>query len=128
MHKLYNISQSMSDLAISSLILSPRLHDKGIINRDADDLVDTLCFQVGSSFKVPWQVGLAAARCESSGHPKDHNLAHRTLTFANGQMGEKCMRPSCQHIVLPSRLCCRVSFQREQQKGFCPPQQLEPLH
>ena len=80
-----NHAKAFSNLAISTLILSPRLHDKGVVNRDADNLIDTLCLQVGSSFNVPWQVGLAAARSESSRHPKDHNLDHRTLMVNGGK-------------------------------------------
>ena len=75
--------KALSNLAISPLILSPSLHDKGIVNRDADDLVDTLCLHIGSSFNIPWQVGLAAARSESSWHPEDHNLAQTTALMVN---------------------------------------------
>ena len=77
--------QTSSDLSISSLILSPGLHDERVVNRDAHDLVDALPLQVSSSFNIPRQVGLAAARGESSWHPEDYNLAHTTLIFANDE-------------------------------------------
>ena len=83
-----NHAKALSNLAISTLILSPRLHDKGVVNRDADYLVDTLGLQVCSGFNIPWQVGLAAARSESSWYSEDHNLAHRIMTFPR-KMGEK---------------------------------------
>ena len=77
-----HIAQASFNLSIGILILSPCLHDERVVDRDAHDLVDALSLQVSSSLNIPGQVGLAAARGESSWHPEDNNLAHTTLTFA----------------------------------------------
>ena len=61
------------------MVLSPSLHDKGVVDRDADDLVDTLGLEVSSSFNIPGEVGLAASRGESSRHSEDHNLDDRDI-------------------------------------------------
>ena len=67
------------------LVLSPSTHYKWVIYRNANNLVDALPLQVSSSFNIPRQVGLAAARGESSWHPEDYNLVHTMLIFANDE-------------------------------------------
>ena len=61
-------------LAVSSLVLAPSFHDKGVVDRDAHNLVDALGFNIGGSLNVARQMGLAAARGESSRHSKNNDL------------------------------------------------------
>ena len=61
-------------LAVSSLVLAPSFHDEGVVDRDAHNLVDALGFNIGGSLNVARQMGLAAARGESSRHSKNNDL------------------------------------------------------
>ena len=61
-------------LASRALVPAPGLHDKWIIDGDADDLLDPLPFDISSLLHVAGEVGLAAAGGEGSGHAEHHNL------------------------------------------------------
>ena len=65
---------SFLHLAVSSLVLAPSFHDEGVVDRDTHNLVDALGFHISGSLNVARQMGLAAARGESSGHSKNNDL------------------------------------------------------
>ena len=68
---------SFFHLAVSSLVLAPSFHDEGVVDRDTDNLVDALGFHIGGSLNVARQMGLAAARGESSRHSKNNDLERK---------------------------------------------------
>src|SRR5271156_988906 len=61
-------------LALGPLFLAPRRHDKDVVDRNTDDFVDSLGFDVGRLVDVAGQVALRAGRGERAGHGEEGNL------------------------------------------------------
>jgi len=63
-----------SNLVFCILILSPSLHDKGVVDRDADDLIDPLPLNLLRPRHVSWEMSFTTSGGKSSWNAENDDL------------------------------------------------------